>query len=192
VRKAVLTLTKNNLGEKSLLTDFNLLATTARGNERQMIYEILYLLKETLGDQSAEASKTGVRGLIAARTALNPCDVIEKFKAILHERPYEFRYALRIIPVEKVVPTELEAIGLAAAELAVGIGEDESFRITVEKRFTTLHAQEIVEAVATRIDRRVDLDDPGKVLLIEIIGKLTGISLIKADLVLSVQKEKML
>ena len=157
-----------------------------------MIYEILYLLKETLGDQSAEASKTGVRGLIAARTALNPCDVIEKFKAILHERPYEFRYALRIFPVEKVVPTELEAIGLAASELAVGIGKDESFRITVEKRFTTLHAQEIVEAVATRIDRRVDLDNPSKVLLIEIVGKFAGVSLIKPDLVLSVQKEKML
>jgi tRNA acetyltransferase TAN1 len=157
-----------------------------------MTYEILYLLKETLGDQSAEASKTGVRGLIAARTALNPCEVIEKFKVILHERPYEFRYALRIIPVEKVVTTELEAIGLAAAELAVGIGEDESFRITVEKRFTTLHARDIVEAVATRIERRVDLDNPDKVLLIEVVGKLTGISLIKPDMVLSVQKEKML
>jgi tRNA acetyltransferase TAN1 len=157
-----------------------------------MTYEILYLLKETLGDQSAEASKTGVRGLIAARTALNPCEVIEKFKVILHERPYEFRYALRIIPVEKVVTTELEAIGLATAELAVGIGEDESFRITVEKRFTTLHARDIVEAVATRIERRVDLDNPDKVLLIEVVGKLTGISLIKPDMVLSVQKEKML
>jgi tRNA acetyltransferase TAN1 len=175
-----------------LLQDFNLLATTARGNERQMIYEILYLLKETLGDQSAEASKTGVRGLIAARTALNPCDVIDKFKAILHERPYEFRYSLRIIPVEKVVTTELEAIGVAATELAANIGENESFRITVEKRFTTLHARDIVEAVATRIDRRVDLDNPDKVLLIEVVGKLTGISLIKPDLVLSVQKEKML
>ena len=157
-----------------------------------MIYEILYLLKETLGDQSAEASKTGVRGLIAARTALNPCDVIEKFKAILHEHPYEFRYALRIIPVEKVVATELEAIGLAAAELAPEIGEDEAFRITVEKRFTTLHARDIVDAVAMRIERRVDLDNPDKVLLIEVVGKLTGISLIKPDLVLSVQKEKML
>jgi tRNA acetyltransferase TAN1 len=175
-----------------LLQDFNLLATTARGNERQMIHEILYLLKETLGDQSAEASKTGVRGLIAARTALNPCDVIEKFKAILHERPYEFRYALRIIPVEKVLATELEAIVTAAAELASGIGEDETFRITVEKRFTTLHARDIVEAVATRIERRVDLDNPDKVLLVEVVGKLTGISLIKPDLVLSVPKEKML
>ena len=157
-----------------------------------MIHEILYLLKETLGDQSAEASKTGVRGLIVARTALNPCEVIEKFKAILHERPYEFRYALRIIPIEKVVATELEAVATAAAELASGIGKDETFRITVEKRFTTLHARDIVEAVATLIERRVDLNNPNKVLLVEVVGKLTGISLIKPDLVLSVPKEKML
>jgi tRNA acetyltransferase TAN1 len=175
-----------------LLSDFNLLATTARGNERQMIYEILYLLKEKLGDQTAEASKTGVRGLIVAKTALDPCDVVDKFKAILHERPYEFRYALRIIPVEKVVPTELEAIGQAASELAAEISENESFRVTVEKRFTTLHAKEIVEAVAARIQRRVDLEKPDKVLLVEVVGKFTGVSLIKPELILSVLKEKML
>ena len=175
-----------------MLSDFNILATTARGNERQMIYEILYLLKEMLGDQTAEASKTGVRGLIAARTALNPCEVMEKFKTIVHERPYEFRYALRIIPVERVVETSLENMGLAAAELAKGIGENESFRVTVEKRFTTLHAQEIIEAVATRISRRVDLDKPDLVLLVEVVGKFTGLSLVKPELVISVQKEKML
>jgi len=157
-----------------------------------MIYEIVYLLKETLGDQTAEASKTGVRGLIVARTALNPCEVIEKFKAILHERPYEFRYALRIIPVEKVVETNLEALGLAADELAAGMGENESFRVTVEKRFTTLHAQEIIEAVATRIKNRVDLDNPDRVLLVEVVGKYTGLSLVKPELILSVPKEKML
>ncbi len=175
-----------------MLTDFNLLATTARGNERQMIYEILYLLKETLGDQTAKASKTGVRGLIVARSALNPCDVVDKFKAILHERPYEFRYALRIVPVEKVVTTDLEAIGQTAAELASQIAENESFRVTVEKRFTTLHSHDIVEAVANRIQRRVDLDKPDKIVLVEVVGKFTGIAVVKPDLILSVLKEKML
>jgi tRNA acetyltransferase TAN1 len=192
MRKAVLTLTTLNFGETRLLQDFNLLATTARGNERQMIYEILYLLKETLGDQTAEASKTGVRGLIAARTALDPCDVIDKFKAVLHERPYEFRCALRIIPVERVVATDLEAIALVASELASEIGENETFRVTVEKRFTSLHAKEIVEAVASRIEKHVDLDNPDWVLLVEVVGKFTGLSLLKPDSVLSVAKEKML
>jgi tRNA(Ser,Leu) C12 N-acetylase TAN1 len=55
-----------------------------------------------------------------------------------------------------------------------------------------LHARDIVEAVATRIDRHVDLDNPDKVLLIEVVGKFTGISIIRPNLVLSVQKEKML
>lgn len=192
VRKAVLTLTVTLGGNETLLDDFNLLATTARGNERQMIYEILYLLNETLTDQTAQASKTGVRGLIVARTALDPCDVIEQFKSILHERPYEFRYALRIIPIQKVVTTDLDTIGQAVLELSSNIGENETFRVTVEKRFTLLHSKEIVETVAAKIHRRVNLDDPDKILLVEVIGKFTGLSLIKPDLVLAVQKEKML
>lgn len=175
-----------------MITDFNLLATTTRGNERQMIYEILYVLRELLSDQTAEASKTGVRGLIAAKTALDPCDVIERFKMVIRERPYEFRYALRIIPIEKIIPTELETISREAANLASGIGENETFRITVEKRFTDLHTMEIVEAVASRIERRVDLENPDKVLLIEIVGKITGLSVIEPGLILSVPKEKML
>ncbi len=175
-----------------MLDDFNLLATTARGNERQMIYEILYLLKETLSDQTAEASKTGVRGLIVARTALNPCDVMEKFKSILHERPFEFRYALRIIPIQKVISTDLEAIGRAVLDLSSEIGETETFRVTVEKRFTLLHSKEIVETVAAQVHRHVNLNNPDKILLVEVIGKFTGISVIKPNLVLAVQKEKML
>ncbi len=178
--------------EFDLLSDFNILATTSRGNERQMIYEILYLLKEALGDQSAEASKTGIRGLIVAKTALNPCEVIEKFKVILHERPYEFRYSLRILPIEKVVETDLESLKRATSELAEGMDMNESFRVTVEKRFTTFHAQEIIEGVAEQIENRVNLENPDRVLLVEVLGKYTGLSLLKPELILSVPKEKML
>ena len=175
-----------------MLSDFNLLATTMRGNERQMISEILYLLKDLLGDATAEGSKTGVRGLIAAKTSLNPCEVIGKFRAIIQERPYEFRYALRVIPVEKVVRTDLEEIKRAATELAEGIGENETFRVTVEKRFTSLHARDFIEAAATGIQRKANLDNPDKILLIEVVGGLTGLSLIRQSDILAVPKEKML
>jgi tRNA acetyltransferase TAN1 len=175
-----------------MLSDFNLIATTNRGNEKQMVYEILYLLKEELGDQAAEASKTGVRGLIIAKTSLNPCEAIGKLKAVLHERPYQFRYALRIIPVEKVVRTEIEEIKGASEKLAEKIGENETFRVSVEKRFTQLHARDFIEAVATGIQRKVDLEKPDKILLVEVLGTLTGLSLIEESDVLAVPKEKML
>jgi len=175
-----------------MLSDFTLLATTSRGSERQMCSEMLYLLKEELGDPTAAVDKTGVRGLIAAKTTLDPYAVIEKFRAVLQERPYEFRYALRIIPIEKVVRTDLDEIRRVATGFAARIGENETFRVTVEKRFTTLHARDFIEAAAADIQRKADLENPDKILLIEVVGGLTGMSLIKACDILAVVKEKML
>ena len=128
------------------------------------------LLNEELGDAEAQVSKTKVRGLIVGKTTLDPCVVIEKFRAILKERPYEFRYALRILPIEKVVPTDLEEIKRATQELAARIGEEETFRVTVEKRFTDLHSKDIIEAAAGDIKRKADLENPDRILLIEVLG----------------------
>ncbi len=175
-----------------MINDFNLLATTSRGNERPMCNEMLFLLKEALGDAEAETSKTKIRGLIVAKTKLDPVAVIEKLRVILNERPYEFRYALRIVPIERVVPTDLEEIKRVTQELAARIGEQETFRVTVEKRFTALHSKDIIEAAASDINRKADLENPDRILVIEVLGALTGISLLKPSDILSVIKEKML
>ncbi len=174
-----------------MLRNFNLLATTWRGNEENACSELRYLLGE-IGDSAPTVDKTGVAGLIAAKTAFNPFEVIEKFRKILHERSYEFRYTLRIIPVEKVVRTDLGEIQQAATELSSKIGEDETFRVTVEKRFTETSTQDIIEATAANIERKVDLNNPDKILLIEVVGGLTGLSVIKPNEILAVMKEKML
>jgi tRNA acetyltransferase TAN1 len=174
-----------------VLSDFNLLASTMRGNERQMCFELTFLLKEA-GDPEAKVDKTGIRGLVVAKTALNPVEAVEKFRALLQERPFEFRYSLRIIPIEKVVHTELEEIKTAALELTAKMSENETFRVTVEKRFTSIHSHDIIEAVATNVKNKVDLDKPDKVLLIEVLGGYAGLSLLKPTDLLSVLKAKML
>ena len=174
-----------------MLRDFNLLATTSRGNEENACSELWYLLGE-VGDSAATVDKTGVAGLIAAKTAFNPFEIIGKLRKILHERPYEFRYTLRVIPIEKVVRTDLGVIQRAATELASKIGENETFRVTVEKRFTQLSTKDIVEAAAANIERNVDLNKPDKILLVEVIGGFTGMSVIKPEDILSVIKEKIL
>ncbi|MFQ6074171.1 MAG: THUMP domain-containing protein [Candidatus Bathyarchaeia archaeon] len=172
-----------------VLKDFNLLVTTSRGNEEDACSEIWYLLGE-IGDSAAKVDKTGITGLIAAKTAFSPFEVIEKFRKILKERPYEFRYTFRIIPIEKVVRTDLGEIERTTTELASKIKENESFRVTVEKRFTDTSTQDIIEVAAANIERRVDLTNPDKIVLIEVVGGLTGISVIKPKQVLAVMKEK--
>jgi len=174
-----------------LLSDFNLLASTMRGNERPMCYELAFLLKE-VGDADPKVDKSGIRGLVVAKTNLNPAEAVEKFRALLLEKPYEFRYSLRIIPIEKVVHTELEEIKNAALGLATKMSETESFRVTVEKRFTDIHSRDFIEAVATNIQNRVNLENPDWILLIENLGGYTGVSLLKPSSILSVLKAKML
>jgi tRNA acetyltransferase TAN1 len=175
-----------------MIKGFNLLATTSRGNERAMINEILFMLKEELCDTEAQAAKTKIRGLIVAKTSLDPYAVIEKFRNILKERPYEFRYALRILPIEKVVTTDLEEIKKATTELAKKIGEKETFRVTIEKRFTNLHSKELIEAAVGEIKNTANLENPDKIMLIEVLGSLTGLSLLKPNDMLAVMKEKMI
>jgi tRNA acetyltransferase TAN1 len=172
-------------------TDFNLLATTSRGNESHARLELLNLL-EQIGDPASTVGRTGISGVLVAKTALDPFVAIEKFRSILHERPYEFRYILRVIPIERVVHTDLDQIQLTVTELASKIEETETFRVTVEKRFTGTSSKDIIEAVAAKINRKVNLARPDKILLIEVLGGVTGVSLTKPDEILSVLKEKVL
>jgi tRNA acetyltransferase TAN1 len=174
-----------------MLYDFNILATTMRGNERQMCHELDFLLKE-VGDPEPKTDKTGIRGVIVGKTTLDPVETITKFRTILRERPYEFRYSLRIIPIQKVIHTDLDEVKQATTELAAKLGENETFRVTVEKRFTTIHSRDFIEAVAATIQNKVNLDNPDKIILIETLGKFTGISLLSPNQTISVMKEKML
>jgi len=175
----------------NVLTDFNLLATTYRGNEARARSELRYLL-EQIGDPAAHIAKTGISGLIVAKTALDPFEAIRKLREILKERSYEFRYMLRIMPIEKVLRTNLEQIQNAATELGSKIGDGETFRVTVEKRFTVTSSRDIIEAAAAVVKRKVNLSKPDKILLVEVLGGFTGVSVAKPNEIISVLKEKIL
>ena len=174
------------------MDDFNLIITTLRSTERQACSEMNYLLKDELGDPKPLIEKTGIRGLLIAKISLDPLEVIEKLRKMIHEYPYRLRYALRVIPIQKVVDTNLDEIRRVSLELGKKIGEDSSFRVTIEKRFTSLHSRDLIEAAASEIKRKINLSKPDFVLLIEVLGELTGISLIKPQDILAVTKEKML
>ncbi|NIQ07950.1 MAG: hypothetical protein GWO20_20205, partial [Candidatus Korarchaeota archaeon] len=116
-----------------MLKDFNILATTSRGNEDEACRELWYLLRE-IGDPAPKIDRTYVSGLIVGKTVVNPFDVVAELRIILRNRPYEFRYLLRIIPIEKVFQTSLDKIREASTKFSKNIGENETFRVTVEKR----------------------------------------------------------
>ncbi|NIO36702.1 hypothetical protein GTO27_03260, partial [Candidatus Bathyarchaeota archaeon] len=85
-----------------------------------------------------------ITGLIMVKSALNPFDVIKNLRDILEKRPEEFRYTLRVIPIESVVRTDLGEIQRVVTKQTSKIRESETFRVTLEKRFTDLSSQKII------------------------------------------------
>jgi tRNA acetyltransferase TAN1 len=174
-----------------LLKDFNLLVSTSRGNERNTCSEMWYLLGEA-GDRTAVVERTQVIGLVVARTRIDPVTAIDRLRSLLLERPWEFRYTLKVTPITGTVPSDPQGIEDYAVKLAESLGKDEKYRVTIEKRKTSISGRELIEAVAKRIDRKVDLNGPDKVVLIQILGEVTGVSVIVPDKILSVEREKRL
>jgi tRNA acetyltransferase TAN1 len=172
-----------------LLSNFNLLVSSARGNEREANSELWYLIAE-LGDRSAETSYTPVSGLTVAKTSLDPLKVIQNLRLTLKQRPWEFRYVLKVKPVQRVVPTNIEAIGNAASEKSRTIRNGETFRVSIEKRRSDVSSKDVIDAIAAKIPRKVDLRDPEKIVLVEIIGAVAGIAVIPPDGILGIEREK--
>ncbi|MEM0480279.1 MAG: THUMP domain-containing protein [Candidatus Nitrosocaldus sp.] len=169
-------------------SDFNMLLTTYRHGERDARDEMVMLMHELFKGDEAKVSMidvwyTGVSGLLVCRSNIDPFKVIRMLRSMVMEEPWRVRYILRLIPIERVVNTSVEEISDACSELAaVKIGKDESFRVTVEKRMMhTLHSMDIIRAVASRIDRRVDLVNYDWLVLIEVVGKVTGVAVLKDD-----------
>ncbi len=169
------------------MSKFNIIVTCQRNREDVAIHELesIFFL---LGDPDARFRKSHVRGLILGWTNLDIHRLHKELLELIRERPFDFRNTKRYIPIDKVVETDVEAIRDAALELAKSIPEEATYKISVEKRFSELSSRELIDAIAPNVDRKVSLENPDYILLIEIVGNKTGVSLIRPEEIISVDK----
>lgn len=172
-----------------MLKDFNLLATTERIFESKACSE-LWILLRAIGEESPVVDRIGIWGLIAAKTSFDPIDAVIKMTKEIRENPTKYNSLFRVLPIQKLVQTSLENIVESSKEYSKIIKSEESFRITFEKRRSKLSSRTVIEAVAEEFQQKVDLKNPDWVLLIEILGRKTGISMIRSSEMLNIQKER--
>ena len=166
----------------------NLVVTAAKGLEARASAEF----KEI-------ALLSGIRKLTIDRSAYdgvievdveNPKALMSFITEFVRSEPFKVRYIMRIIPVDRVVDTKVEEIVKVVKELAPAIGPGETFRITIEARDSPYKDRELIDAIADAVDRKVNLDSPDKVVLLQIFGEYAGISVISPHDVISIQKLK--
>ena len=167
----------------------NLIITCARNLESETKNEISKILDE-LGDQEPEILNVGMRGILMVNTIIEPSKIIDCVKNKIIEEPWLIRYCLRIIPIQRMTDTEIDKIKQTVIELKDTIQKNDSYRITIEKRNTSISSSEIITEVAEIFPNKVSLNQPDWIVLIEILGNETGISILKDDELFSLDKSK--
>jgi len=167
----------------------NLIITCARHLEPETEEELRGIL-EKYGDMDPNIVITNMSGILTAKTKLDPVEVVKKMKEMLLDEPWSIRYCLRIIPIQKIVETKIEEIEKTITENSKQILDKETYRISIEKRNSDISSQEIITKIANKIKNKVSLEFPDKIILIEILGNRTGISILKKSNILSIEKTK--
>jgi len=167
----------------------NLLVTCARNLEPETKNEIGKIFGE-VGDQEPEILNVGMRGILLVKTNIEASRIIEWVKDKVVEEPWLIRYCLRIIPIQTITETEMDKITESVIKLKDVIKQDDSYRITIEKRNTDVSSTEIITNIAKIFPNKVSLNQPDWIILIEILGDKTGISILKDSEIFSLDKTK--
>ncbi len=167
----------------------NLIITCARHLEPETEEELLSILDD-LGDSEPKITITNMSGILTAETKLDPIEIVKKIKEMILDEPWSVRYCLRIIPIQKIVESQIDEIEKAVSEMSKQILDDETYRISIEKRNSDLSSKEIITKIADKIKNKVSLEFPDRIVLIEILGNKTGISILKKSDILSIEKTK--
>ena len=167
----------------------NLLVTCARNLETETKNEIGKILDE-IGDQESEILNVGMRGILMVNTNIEPSKIIDWVKDKVVEEPWLIRYCLRMIPIQSVTETDMSKITNDVIKLKDVIQQNDSYRITIEKRNTDMSSTEIITEIAKIFPNKVSLNQPDWIVLIEILGNKTGISILKENEIFSLDKAK--
>ena len=122
-------------------------------------------------------------GLITAATNVDTKEVMRKIKKILDKDSNFFQFILKISPIDYVCETNLNVIkSFVEKYYSLYLNEEDSFKIELNRRKNEIIERDaIIESVAKIIPNRVDLDNPDKIIRIELLGNVSGISFLNPD-----------
>lgn len=150
--------------------------------------EILRILQQ-FGDPDPYVEKTTVWGIAIAHTSLDNREVIKKCKELYDANPAVIQSAIKWLPVDYWCSTDLDSIKQVIDEkIKDQIREDQTWGMKVKKRrWQKYHTIDIVQYLAADIHRKVDLNNPDKLIWVDVIGWETAISLLGPDDIFSLK-----
>ncbi|MDE1866801.1 MAG: THUMP domain-containing protein [Thaumarchaeota archaeon] len=167
----------------------NLIVTCSRHLEEEASDEISNIL-QTLGDDGVKAKSSDFSGIVVVDTSLDPFEVVGKIRTKILDEPWSVRYCHRFIPIQESTKTTLGAIVESVQRHIGNMQSDDSYRITIEKRGSELSSKEIIDSIAEIVENKVSLEKYDWNIIVEVLGNMTGVSVLKEQGIVSTLKLK--
>ncbi|MDG6915184.1 MAG: THUMP domain-containing protein [Nitrososphaerota archaeon] len=166
----------------------NLLLTSQKGSEARASAEFKEIALQR-GHRKLHIEKAGFDGILEIEIE-NSRDFIAFMRDYVRSEPFRVHFIQRMIPVDVVVDTTLEQVRDAAVQLAPQVLPGETFRIDITERDSPVSRKELIDTIASVVDRKVNLNSPDKVFNVEVMGEYSAISVVRPDEILSITKLK--
>lgn len=166
------------------MVDANLLVThepSHAGSAKDEVEKALKAIK-----QKAKFLKSDVEGLFKLRVG-NAKKAVKSLGKLKSKKGM-FEHTFYWIPIDKWIATNVKSMQKEVKKLQNGIKKAEKWKMDLHKRhFDSMHSTELIMKLTEVIDRpKVDLENPQKIVEVQIIGKKTGLSLLNKDEMLAV------
>ena len=97
-----------------------------------------------------------------------------------------FEHTFHWVPIDKWVRTNIKAMQREIKKLQKGIKKTEKWKMELHKRHFEMPSTELITKLTEVVDKlKVDLDKPQKIIEVQIMGKKTGLALLRKDEVLN-------
>lgn len=177
------------LGSTPLKGQANIIVTFDPNHRGTAELELREVLKQA--GEKPQIGQTEVEGLFKAAVS-NAKQAVAKIRSLCRSNPNLFSVTHHYTPIDHWCASDVSAMQKTIKQVSEGIGQNEKWKMGLNKRhWDQLEGVKLIMKLTDVVDRKkVDLDNPDKIIQVEIIGKEAGIALLTPKDVLDVAKEK--
>lgn len=165
----------------------NLLVTHDPAHSAKAKETLIILFKEL--KKKPVFVKLPTEGVIGIQVS-NPKETVKSLGKLCKKKPGKFCSINRFIPIDSWSKTNIKAMQSTIKAMVKNIKPKEKWKMDLTKRgFDKISGLELIQKLTMVIDREnVDLENPEKIVKVEIIGKETGISVLSREELLNAQE----
>ncbi len=177
------------LGATPLKGQANMIVTFDPNHRGTAELELREVLKQA--GEKPQIGQTEVEGLFKVAVS-NARAAVAKIRTLCGNNPNLFAVTHHYTPIDNWCQSEVPAMQKLIRAASAGIGQNEKWKMGLNKRhWGKLEGVQLIMKLTEVVDRKhVDLDNPDKIIRVEIIGKEAGVALLTPKDVVDVAREK--